>query len=239
MSSVTKIPIPVPSRLAPLFRWGRARAFTLTEVVVAMGASVIVLGALVMSSISLRRGLESNAKYTHAYSDQRRITDYLGRDLRRAVGMAVIDESGIRHEVGAEPVSVTIADRSAFTVILPAYYRSNERRDAQYDAPLEVVGDSARLDYGTSAGLAPPVEVTFRKIYSGDEKCVCFVREEAGSVEIIVRHAEDLFVQVSVAKDGQTGAIKTWYRSATLGPRPLVSTYDRVLLRNPPLEYQP
>jgi len=42
-----------------------------------------------------------------------------------------------------------------------------------------------------------------------------------------------------VAQDGQTGAIKTWFRNPTLGPSPLVSTYDRVLLRNPPLKYQP
>jgi hypothetical protein len=228
-----------PSSKAPVFRRGRARGFTLIEVMVSMGASMIVLGALVMSSISLRRGLQSNATYAHAYSDQRRVTDYIGRDLRRAVAMVVTDEAGQRTEIGGTPVTVTIADRASLSVTLPAYYRSNERHDAEYDAPLEVVADEKRLDYGTSEGLAPPVVVSFRRIYYASEGCVCFIREEAGTAEVIVRHAENLNVQVAVAQDGQTASIKTWFRNPTLGPSPLVSTYDRVLLRNPPMQYQP
>jgi type II secretory pathway pseudopilin PulG len=215
------------------------RGFTLAEMMVSLGASVIVIGALLLSAVSLRRALNSNRIYAEAYSDQRRLTDYIGRDLRRAVAVAFTDSDGVRTEVAGTPSTVLIADRATLIVTLPAYYRGNARTDANYEAPLEVVADQQRLDYGTPAGLAPPVEVSFRKIFYGREGCVCFVRQEAGTEEVIVRNAESLFVQVSIAASAQESSIKTWFRSSQLGPAPLVSTYDRLLLRNPPLTYRP
>jgi len=213
--------------------------FTMAEMMVSLGASVIVIGALLLSAVSLRRALNSNRIYAEAYSDQRRLTDYIGRDLRRAVAVAFTDSDGVRTEVAGNPATVLIADRATLIVTLPAYYRSNARTDANYEAPLEVVAKEQRLDYGTPDGLAPPVEVSFRKIFYGREGCVCFVRQEAGAEEVIVRNAESLFVQVSVAASAQESSIKTWFRSSQLGPAPLVSTYDRLLLRNPPLTYRP
>ena len=225
---------------AALLRHRRSAAFSLAEMMVSMSASVIILGALILSAMSLRRGLHSNETYTGAYSDQRRLTDYVGRDLRRAVALARTDEAGERSEIGNEPTVVTIDDRASLILTLPAYYRSNTRSDAEYDDPLEVVGGQQRLDYGTSEeGLAPTVEVTFRKMFYAKEKCVCFIRQEAGIEEVIVRKAENLRIQVTVDGGGQTSGVKIWYRSTELGPAPLVSTYDRLLLRNPPLTYQP
>lgn len=209
------------------------------ELMVSMGISTAVIGALLLSSMGMQRSLNSNKIYADAYSDQRRATDYIARDLRRAVGIAVTDSAGTRTEVAGMAATVLIADRASLIVTLPAYYRGDAREDANYDTALDVVADSRRLDYGTPAGLSPPVEVSFRKIFYGKEQCVCFVRQEAGHDEVIVRHAENLYVQVSIAADGQTGTMKTWFRSTALGPAPLVSTYDRLLLRNPPLDYRP
>ena len=101
------------------------------------------------------------------------------------------------------------------------------------------MADAQRLDYGTPEGLSPPIEVSFRRAFYGKENCICFVRREAGKDEVIVRHAENLFVQVSIAASAQSSGIKTWFRSSDIGPVPLVSTYDRLLLRNPHLTYRP
>lgn len=223
-----------------LRRPGRRRrsatgAFTFVEMMISVGASVLVIGALLLSSMSLRRALNSSKVYADAYSDQRRVTDYIGRDLRRAVAVAITDAAGVRTEVAGDPATVLIADRATLILTLPAYYRSNARADAGFETPLDVVANEQRLDYGTPEGLAPPVDVTFRRIFYGRENCFCFVRQEAGTDEVIVRHAESLFVQVSIAASAQESSIKTWFRSSELGPAPLVSTYDRLLLRNPPL----
>lgn len=216
-----------------------AAGFTLIELMVSMAVSVAVIGALLISSMAMQRSLNSNKIYADAYSDQRRVADYIGRELRRAVGMAVTDPAGLRTDATGTPATVNISDRASLIVTLPAYYRSDGRDDPGYETPLAVVADATRLDYGTSAGLSQPVEVSFRKMFFGKENCVCFVRQEAGKDEVIVRHAENLYVQVTIAADGQTGSMKTWFRSSAIGPAPLVSTYDRLLLRNPPLLYRP
>ncbi len=209
------------------------------ELMISLGASAAIIGALLLGSVSLNRSLHSSRVYSEAYSDQRRVTDYVSRDLRRAVGLAVTDSSGARLEPNGAPASVLVDGRASLIITIPAYYRSNSRSDSRYDDALEVVADATRLDYGTAAGLAPPVEVTYRKMFFGAEKCVCFVRQEAGVDEVIVRKADNLFVQVDLAADAQSGSIKTWFRSNELGPTPLVSTFDRLLLRNPPLNYKP
>ncbi len=217
----------------------RAAAFTMVEMMFAMGATVIVVGALLLSAISLRRALNSSETYAEAYSDQRRLTDYIGRDLRRAVSLAVTDDSGTRTDVAGTAASVLLGKAATLIVTLPAYYRSNTRDDVDFETPLDVVADPKRLDYGTAAGLAQPVEVIFRKQFDAKEQSVCFIREEAGIPEIIVRKADALFVQVGIAATAQECTIKTWFRSTRLGPAPVVSTFDRLLLRNPPLNYMP
>lgn len=215
------------------------QAFTLAELMVSMVASALVVGALVVSSMSLRRGLQSNEQYTDAYADQRRVTDYIGRDLRRAVAIATTDDAGQPVEGGSQPFSITIAERASLIVTIPAYYRSNTRTDSNYEVPFDVVDDAQRLDYGTSEGVAPSVTVSFRKMFCAKEGCVCFVRQEASTEEVIVRHAENLSVQVMVEAGAQAATIRTWFRPADRGPKPLVSTHDRLLLRNPPATYQP
>jgi hypothetical protein len=225
-------------RRQSLARKLRRAAFSLTEVTVSLSISAVVLGMLMVGAISMRRGLHSNQTYTEAYSDQRRITDYLGRDLRRAVGLAYTDEAGQRVEA-TSPASVIISERATLVLTLPGYYRSDDRGRDDYDAPLEVVSGENRLDYGTSEGLAPTVEVVYRKLKVAGEDSVCYVREEGGREEVIIRRAEQLFVQVDVGAKGHSGNIKTWFRSRDLGPAPLVSTHDQLLLRNPPLGYRP
>lgn len=213
--------------------------FTLVEMMIASAVSVLVIGGLLLSSLAMQKALGGSDKFASAYSDQRRLIDFIGRDLRRGLAVAATDESGSRSEV--RNGTVPIEERKTLIISLPAYYRSEVKYSAEFDQPLDVVGTDERLDYGTEeTGLAGAVEVVFRKIYLAKEGCVCFVRQEAAAEEVIVRNAENLFAEVTVNGDAQTSAIKAWFRSPYSGSAaPLVTTYDQLLLRNPPLDLRP
>lgn len=71
------------------------------------------------------------------------------------------------------------------------------------------------------------------------QNCVCFVRQEAGVDDVIVRGAENLFVEVNVLQGAQTATIKSWFQAPYSRVAPLVTTYDRLMLRNPPLDARP
>ncbi len=207
-----------------------AAGFSLPEMTVSMAASVIILGALLLSSLSIQKSLHGSEVYAGSYSDQRRVIDYLGRDLRRAVGVAATDAAG-----APQPLidrTVDVSERATIVLTLPGYYKSNAPAAGDFDEALPVVVAQNRPTYGTPSGAAPTVEVTYRKVYISRERCVCFVRREAGTDDVIVRPAEDLFLQVSLGRDGRTGLVKVWFRSAFSGPRPLVSTFDELMLRN-------
>jgi hypothetical protein len=215
----------------------RAAAFTLMEMLVSMGASSIILGGLMLSSMAMQKSLTGSEKYAVAYSDQRRLIDFIGRDLRRSIGVEATDASGTRAPVTAG--TITISDGATLILSLPGYYRSNVKNTAAFDQALDVVGTEERLDYGTTTALADPVEVSFRRVLVPPQKCICFVRREAGVDDIIVRAAENLFVEVSVLQGSQTATIKSWFRAPYSRAAPLVTTYDRLLLRNPPLDLKP
>ena len=225
---------------ASLRCWRRkAAAFTLAEVMVSLAASMLVLGGLVASMAALQRSLQGSENLAGAYSDQRRLTDYLGRDIRRAVGVAWTDASGVRASDPTTEIKIQLQDRASLILTLPAYYQSDNRNDATYDAALAVVDGATRVDYGTKDGLGAPVEVTYRKIYFAKEGCVCFVRSEAGVEEAIVRPADPLLAEITLAPGGQTCALRTVYRANTLRAIQPVVTYDQLLLRNPRLDFRP
>ena len=151
--------------------------------------------------------------------------------------MAATDAAGVRTTVTAG--TVTISGPATLILSLPGYYRSNVKNTADFDQALDVVGTQERLDYGTATSLADPVEVSFRKVFVPAQNCECYVRQEAGVDDIIVRAAENLFVEVNVLQGAQTATIKSWFHAPYSRAAPLVTTYDRLLLRNPPLDAHP
>ena len=218
-------------------RTGADTGFTLVEMMISMAASAVMLGALLLSSLSIQRAVFATDKFAGNYSDQRRLIDYISRDMRRAVALSATDPAGVRHPL--QSGSMTITGAASLIVTLPGYYRSDVPGSSDYDQALAVVGTESRLDYGSSAGIAPTVEVIFRKLYLTRERCVCFVREENGRQEVIVRAAEGLETEVSLAQEGRAGFVKTSFRSMYGRNQPVISTFDELLLRNAPLDMHP
>lgn len=212
-------------------RHRECRAFTLAEVLTAMGASVLVIGSLLLASLSLRQNLIASENFATWQADQRRLIDYVSRELRRGVQVTATDENGGSREALAGD-TIDIEQRASLVVTLPGYYRSQEPDAAQYDEALDVVRTEEGVGFGTPAGAAPGVEVRFRKLYLAAEGGTCFVREEADETQVIVRRADNLYLRVRLAPDGMSCVLEAWFRSSFSGIRPVVSTRDTVMLRN-------
>lgn len=205
-------------------------AFTIAELMISMAASMLIVGALLAGTMGLQRSLHASETYGSSQADQRRLIDYLARDLRRSIAIAATDAGGASGMLAGE--TVTILDKASLVLTLPGYYKNDVPANADFDQPLPVITSNDGASYGTTAGPAPGVVVSYRKVFLPEEGCVCFVRQEADAKHIIVRKAEELSLRVTIARDGQSGGIEAWFRSPFSGVRPLVSTCDQVMLRN-------
>jgi hypothetical protein len=211
----------------------RCAAISLAEILICMGMMSIILGCLLSSSLALQKTLQNSERYAGYYSDQHRLMDFVGRDLRRAVALSATDASGLDQAVVGAPIDID--QRGTLTLTLPGYYQSDVPTDPGFDAALPVVPVDPHLDYGTAGGPGKPVTVTFRKIFVAAESSVCFVREEAADRRVIVRKADDLHVQITVSDDGRTAVVKAWYLAKFSRAGAIVSTYDTLMLRNNPV----
>jgi hypothetical protein len=207
-------------------------AFTLAEAMIAMAGSVIVIGALLFSSIHLQRCLHSAEQTAGNQADQRRLLDYVARDLRRAIGIATTTSAGGLNGQPVNGANVTVENDSALVVTIPGYYQSQTPGDAAYDQPYGVVGADNYVDYGTTdAGHAPGVQVLFRKQFEASENCICFVRIEANNEAVIVREADNLHLTLNVDPDGKTCTVIATVQSPKPNT-PVLTEREDVLLRN-------
>ncbi len=206
-------------------------AVTLAEMMIALSGSIIVLGALLLSSTQLQRALYASERCAMKQADQRRLVDYLGRDLRRAIGLRTT--TNVNGSGGTRLAASTVAVENGLSlaVVLPAYYQSQSTADDVYDEPLPVVVADNYVDYGTAAGHAPAVLVVFRKDYIDSEGCTCFVRLEGDSRTVIMRQADDMHLRVGLSEDGRVCDVEVAYTPAT-GLAPKVTTHEDVLMRN-------
>ena len=207
-------------------------AFTLAEMMIALVGSLIVLGALLISATQLQRALYASERYAAKQADQRRIIDYLSRDLRRAIGLSSttnVNGLGGSRLTGA---AVTVENGLTLAVTLPGYYQSESPSDDVFDTALPVVVADNYVDYGTASGHAPGVIVLFRKQYLDSERSDCFVRIEGPVQTIIARDATDMHLQVGLSPDGRVCDITLAYNPTTSSASPTVTTHNEVLMRN-------
>ena len=207
-----------------------SQGFTLAEVMISVTASIIIIAALVVGCMGLQRALHNSEQFATAQSDQRRLIDYIGRDLRRAVSISTVDEGSTSALIAGQAIPVSA--ESSLVMTLPGYYQSNTPSTEGFDQALPVVTTGAGVDYGTKTGVAPGVPVCFRKSWVANERSVCFVREEAGATTVVVRKAERLYADVEMAADGKSCVVRVWFDSPYSKAKRIVSTYDQVLLRN-------
>jgi hypothetical protein len=210
----------------------RAAGFTMAEMMISMAGSAVIIGALMFTSVGLQRAFRASEVYAAAQADQRRLLDYLTRDLRRAVAIATVTSVNGSEgaKMGTEPV--TVQNETGLLLTLPGYYKGNTPGMADFDQALPVVFNERHAEYGSASGVASGVPVIFRKVFVASEGSVCFVRQEAEAQEVIVRRAEDLRTRITLRPGGTSCLIEVWFTSTFGSTRPLVAAHDEIMLRN-------
>jgi hypothetical protein len=110
-----------------------AAAFTLAEVMIAVGVSAFLFAGILTASVSLQRCLSSTNDYSVARGNQQTAIDYISRDIR-----------------GAYTVTVS-ADTQTLTVTMPDYYSAYDAQGNPIGDALDPVINIGQSDYGTAA----------------------------------------------------------------------------------------
>jgi hypothetical protein len=218
------------SSTGPMNRNTAIQGFTIAELMIAMGFSIVIIAALTLSAIQLQKSLYASETFASSYADQRRLIDYMARDLRRSISIAAVNPAGVQTPLTAQ--TVDIGDGTSLILKLPGYYKSDVPGNAEFDKALPVISSPNGVDYGTNAVRAPAVTVSFRKEMRPEEHSVCFVREEAGNTQVIVRRAEDLSLRVTMSGQGKSCTLAVSFTGSYSRAKPKVFTYDEVFLRN-------
>jgi len=211
-------------------------AFTLAELLVSLAASVFVIGGLLSAVISLQRTLVRNERNVAVREDQRRVLDYLAREMRRATMIATKDGSGL--PIGVNGQTIHLSNDTPLIFTLPGYYRSNDPATREFDQPAEVLTNASAITYGDASGPAPQVIVWLSKAYVAEEGCTCFVRKEGAFTRVIARHADSLHVHVHFSADGRVCDIASSARGLAEDHVSVLASFDQVLLRNPDREWE-
>jgi prepilin-type N-terminal cleavage/methylation domain-containing protein len=212
--------------------------FTLVELLIAVGASGIVLGALAVATTSLAKSFDAMETYSRQQAASVRVMDAIAMDLRRASGVAITTSSTSNPNAAGnttakfsysttasanvkaitdgtfDPVNNRVGGRANpstyLTLTLPGFYQANDPTAGAYRSrtTLTVAGGDVR--YGTSAGAAADVTVQYRKAYHSNYGSECIIRREGGIDRVIAEKAEYLDITLT-AQTGNAFLVQTSY----------------------------
>ena len=239
----------------------RRAGFTLPELSVAIAASTIVLGSLMLAMMSLSRSFDATEKYARAHAAQVRLIDSIAMDLRRATAISITTSANSNPNSAANTSAkfsysasntMTILDgtydavnnrirgstnpSTYLTLTIPGYYKNNDPASTDYRNVTTLISTGRAVRYGTSAGVAADTTVQYRKAYVGTYGTECFVRREEGVDRFIVEHAELINVNIIAQSDGTfviNDSVTPTFSNR--GSRTTIRemSSDRVMLRNP------
>ncbi len=208
----------------------RLGGFTLVELIIALGASSIVLGALSLATVGLARSFNAMERHSREQAASVRVMDAVAMDLRRATGVAITTSSTSNPSAAAnttakfayvagnatanvktildgtfDPVNNRVGGRTNpstyLTLTLPGYYQGNNPSAAGYRSPTTLTVSGGALRYGTSAGPAADVTVQYRKAYHSTYGSECLIRREAGVDRVIAERVEYLDVTLTAQSE--------------------------------------
>jgi type II secretory pathway pseudopilin PulG len=109
---------------------GTPRAFTLVEVLIAAGISVVVLAGVLTANLQVIRGGVRATEYAEMEAQVRRALDMLGRDLREALDIKWNSESDLTLTIPTDDTTVSQVTY-AWTAASGAFFRvAGARSDA-------------------------------------------------------------------------------------------------------------
>lgn len=239
----------------------RRAGFTLPELSVAIAASTIVLGGLLLTMMSLSRAFDATEKYARAHASQVRLIDSIALDLRRATAVSITTSpasnpssaanTSAKFSYGAsntqtiqdgtyDPVNNRIGGRSNpstyLTLKIPGYYKSNDPASTDYRNVTTLISTGRAVRYGTAAGVAAETTVQYRKAYVATYGSECFVRREEGVDRVLVGKAELINVSLVAQSDGTfviNDSVTPTFSNHRSQTTIREMSSDRVMLRNP------
>jgi prepilin-type N-terminal cleavage/methylation domain-containing protein len=197
----------------------RTAGFTLSELLVAVSISSIVLAAAVASSISLQKSFSAVDNYFATHMQQVRIVDYLSRDVNRGLSVT------------------TSVDLQTLTVNVPNYIIQAGDSEAVANPSLIGTPRTPTVAY-TSSGLQINYGAsTSTVVYSLSNSSI--LRTENGAVTTIASSTDQLIPQttdVELANTEYTSTAVTFMPTFTMAGSPAAragtSLYGTAYLRN-------
>ncbi len=194
----------------------KTRAFTLAEMLIAMGIAVAIIAVTLTTSVGLQKSFYSIDNYFGTHMQQIRIVDYLARDVRR--GLSVVSS----------------ADKHTVTVNLPRYIIQAGDADATGPnigtprAPsLAVVNRDYNVNYLPTSTSSPSV-VTYT--ISG----ASILRTEDNVITTIASSTDNLLpetVDIELANTEYTTTAIT-FKPLSVADRSGTVVYSTAYLRN-------
>ena len=194
----------------------KTRAFTLAEMLIAMGIAVAIIAVTLTTSVGLQKSFYSIDNYFGTHMQQIRIVDYLSRDVRR--GLSVVSS----------------ADKHTVTVNLPRYIIQAGDADATGSnigtprAPsLAVVNRDYNVNYLPTSTSSPSV-VTYT--ISGSS----ILRTEDNVITTIASSTDNLLpetVDIELANTEYTTTAIT-FKPLSVADRTGTVVYSTAFLRN-------
>jgi hypothetical protein len=194
----------------------KTRAFTLAEMLIAMGIAVAIIAVTLTTSVGLQKSFYSIDNYFGTHMQQIRIVDYMARDVRR--GLSVVSS----------------ADKHTVTVNLPRYIIQAGDADATGSnigtprAPsLAVVNRDYNVNYLPTSTSSPSV-VTYT--ISGSS----ILRTEDNVITTIASSTDNLLpetVDIELANTEYTTTAIT-FKPLSVADRSGTVVYSTAYLRN-------
>jgi len=197
----------------------RTAGFTLSEMLVAVSISSIVLAAAVASSVSLQKSFSAADNYFATHMQQVRIVDYLSRDVNRGFSVT------------------TSVDLQTVTVNLPNYIIQAGDPEAVGNSSLIGTPRSPTVSYTSGAAQINYGTSTSTVVYSVNNNSI--LRTENGAVTNIATSTDQLIPQttdVELANTEYASTAVTFMPIFTMSGSPAARTgtslYGTAYLRN-------
>jgi prepilin-type N-terminal cleavage/methylation domain-containing protein len=164
-------------------------AFTLVEMMVALGLSGVALGAVLTSSISLQKSFNAVDNYFGTHMQQIRIVDYLSRDVKRGL------------------IVTTSTDLQTVTVTIPNYLIQAGDPEAVANPLLVGTPRTPTISYTPSGPQVNYGNTTSTVVYSINGLSI--LRTENGAVTTIASSTDQLVPQTTDVDLANTAYAKT------------------------------
>src|SRR5690242_20737252 len=146
--------------------------YSLSELMVSLSLSSVILGAAITCGISLQKSFNATDNYLATHIQQVRIIDYLNRDVKRGL------------------VVTTSVDLQSVTMTLPSYLIQSGDSEALADPSLVNTPRTPTISYGSSGWQVDYGTATTSVVYSINGSSI--VRIENGTVTTIASSTDQL-----------------------------------------------